>query len=88
MIGDMAFRRKLEDLAGRLGALGFIKCWPSRPTVSGKIHANNVKRVIRALEFYEKTGEKISMHNDTQRQKQTPYNSAYFVLTWPRRFFV
>lgn len=82
---DMAFRRKLEDLAGRLGALELHKMLAKvDPQSAEKIHANNVKRVIRALEFYEKTGEKISMHNDTQRQKQTPYNSAYFVLTWPR----
>ena len=44
------------------------------------IHANNVKRVIRALEFYHLSGQKISEHNETERQKQSPYNFAYFVL--------
>lgn len=44
------------------------------------IHENNVKRVIRALEFFEKTGCKISEHNEEERQKKSPYQFAYFVL--------
>ena len=46
-----------------------------------KIHANNVKRVIRALEYYKITGQPISEHNETEQQKDSPYNFAYFVLT-------
>ncbi len=45
-----------------------------------KIHANNVKRVIRALEYYHLTGEPISAHNEKERAKESPYNFAYFVL--------
>ena len=36
--------------------------------------------MIRALEFYRITGEKISKHNEEQRKKRSPYNFAYFVL--------
>ena len=46
-----------------------------------EIHPNNIKRVMRALEFYEKTGTPISRHNQTQRAKESPYGFAYFVLT-------
>ncbi len=45
-----------------------------------EIHANNVKRVIRALEFYRLTGKKISEHNKEQYEKSSPYLAAYFVL--------
>lgn len=45
------------------------------------IHANNVKRVIRALEYYGQTGQKISEHNEKERKKSSPYCFAYFVLT-------
>lgn len=45
-----------------------------------KIHENNVKRVIRALEFYYETGEPISKHNKEQREKESPYCFEYFVL--------
>ena len=51
------------------------------PESAEAIHANNIKRVIRALEFYHLTGTKISEHNETERQKESPYNFAYFVLT-------
>ena len=44
------------------------------------IHPNNIKRVIRALEFYHQTGARISEHNETQRQKESPYRFVYFVL--------
>ncbi len=49
------------------------------------IHPNNVKRVIRALEYFKETGSKISSHNETQRQKEPPYNFAYFVLNDERK---
>lgn len=51
------------------------------PEAAKAIHPNNVKRVIRALEFFEETGETISSHNDEQREKKSPYCYAYFVLT-------
>lgn len=44
------------------------------------IHPNNIKRVIRALEFYHQTGTRISEHNEAQRQKELPYRFVYFVL--------
>lgn len=50
------------------------------PKSAEKIHANNVKRVIRALEYFELTGKLISLHNEEEAAKESPYNVAYFVL--------
>lgn len=50
------------------------------PVSYQEIHENNVKRVIRALEFYHDTGYPISQHNTEQREKESPYNFEYFVL--------
>ena len=50
------------------------------PKSADAIHANNVKRVIRALEYYHETGTKISEHNEAEREKDSPYRFAYFVL--------
>ena len=47
---------------------------------ANEIHENNIKRVIRALEFYHFSGKKISEHNEQERQKESPYAFAYFVL--------
>ncbi len=50
------------------------------PDAAAQIHANNVKRVIRALEYAIQTGEKISEHNKHEMEKESPYNFAYFVI--------
>ncbi len=54
------------------------------PAAAKTIHPNNRKRVIRAVEFYELTGQRISEHNEEQKQNESVYNSAYFVLTMNR----
>ena len=51
------------------------------PESAEAIHENNVKRVIRALEYYEKTGRPISQHNKEQHERKSPYGFRYFVLT-------
>lgn len=78
---DLAFRRSLEELAQTKGAQALHdRLAQVDPDAAAQIHANNIKRVIRALEFYEKTGTPISAHNETERAKQSPYGFAYFVL--------
>jgi len=75
------YRQELEAIAEEKGAEylhGELK--KVDPESAEAIHANNVKRVIRALEFYKLTGKKISLHNEEQREKKSPYNFAYFVL--------
>lgn len=51
------------------------------PEYAKEVHENNVKRVIRALSYYKETGTKLSEHNKDQRQKESPYDFFYFVLT-------
>ena len=50
------------------------------PAAAEAIHANNMKRVIRALEYFQLTGQKISDHNEEQRSNESPYDFSYFVL--------
>lgn len=79
-------RKRLEETAVTKGAV-FLhdKLKEVDPKAAGEIHANNVKRVIRALEFYELTGKKISEHNETQRKNESPYEFSYFVLNDHRK---
>lgn len=78
---DTAFRRSLSALADREGADAlYERLRAVDPESCVNIHKNNVKRVIRAIEFYEKTGRKISAHNEEQRKNDSPYRFAYFVL--------
>ncbi len=79
---DFSYRQTLQELAKEKGADALHELLSSvDPAAAEQIHANNVKRVIRALEFYEKTGQRISEHNETEHAKPSPYNFAYFVLT-------
>ena len=83
--GDFRYREKLMELAGKEGPEKLHKMLSLvDPESAAAIHENNVKRVIRALEFYEKTGLKISEHNEAERKKESPYAFAYYVLTMER----
>lgn len=78
---DTAYRKELEQLAEEKGAEYLHKMLAQVDEKSAQeIHANNVKRVIRALEYYKQTGQPISKHNEQERAKSSPYNFAYFVL--------
>lgn len=84
---DTSYRRELEQLAVEKGAEYLHEQLRKVDEKSAEeIHANNIKRVIRALEFYKQTGQKISEHNEAERAKESPYNFCYFVLTDDRAF--
>lgn len=76
------YREELEVIAKEQGAeVLHAQLKEIDPVSAEKIHVNNVKRVIRALEFYKLTGKPISEHNEEEQKKESPYNFAYFVLT-------
>ena len=79
---DREYRMYLENIAAT--GDGEKKLYEMLQNIDPKsaeiIHANNVKRVIRALEFFKETGMPISEHNEEQREKNSPYNFCYFVL--------
>ena len=78
---DNSYRLELEELAKEKGAEFLHEMLRKVDEKSAEeIHANNVKRVIRALEYFKQTGNPISKHNEEERQKKSPYNFAYFVL--------
>ena len=54
------------------------------PAYAETIHANNIKRVTRALEYHYLTGQKFSEHNAEQKERETPYNAAVILLTMER----
>ena len=80
-----AYRSELEALAEEKGAEYLHEMLQKAdPASAESIHAHNVKRVIRALEFYHQNGTPISAHNEEQKAQESPYNLAYFVLNGPR----
>ena len=82
---DDGYRAELENLLVQKGAEYLHNMLKKIDEKSAEdIHYNNSKKVIRALEYYHQTGEKISEHNETERAKSSPYNFAYFVLNCNR----
>lgn len=78
---DSAYRKELEALAEEHGNQYLHdRLKEVDPESAEAIHPNNRKRVIRALEFYQETGRKISEHNAKEQMRTSPYNFAYFVL--------
>lgn len=83
---DTAYRKELEQAAAEKGTDYLHNMLREVDPVSAEtIHTNNVKRVIRALEFYKLTGQKISEHNEKERAKESPYDFCYFVLNDDRK---
>lgn len=79
--GDSDYRRELEKFAQEYGAEALhTRLREVDPKSAEEIHAHNVKRVIRALEYYHQSGTPISKHNEEQREKESPYQYVYFVL--------
>ncbi|MCM1568311.1 MAG: tRNA (adenosine(37)-N6)-dimethylallyltransferase MiaA [Roseburia sp.] len=75
------YRRELERLAEEKGAEKLHEMLREvDPASAEAIHQNNIKRTIRALEYYHLTGERISQHNEQERKKESAYLSCYFVL--------
>ncbi len=78
---DNSYRESLETIAKNKGNLYLHEMLRKVDDKSANdIHPNNVKRVIRALEYYNQTGQPISEHNTVQKNNSSPYNFAYFVL--------
>ena len=78
---DNFYRKELERLAGEKGNDYLHDMLKEADAAAARaIHPNNVKRVIRALEYNKLTGKKISEHNEAESKKESPYNFAYIVL--------
>ena len=82
---DDSLRTELSEYAETYGneAL-YKKLQMLDPDAAKKIHPNNVKRVIRAIEYCTVTGELFSVHNAKESEKISPYNYSYFVLNRER----
>lgn len=94
ILNDIDFKENEDDgYRSHLEAMAASDGGPERlyemlkevdPESTEKIHYHNTKRVIRALEYFHQTGQKISEHNEQESRKESPYNFAYFVLNRPR----
>lgn len=86
--GDKEYRKELEAFSKKENGIALLheKLHQVDEQSARDIHPNNVKRVIRALEYYHVTGKQISVHNNEEKEKESPYQYAYFVLNDDRSY--
>ncbi|MDP4087668.1 MAG: tRNA (adenosine(37)-N6)-dimethylallyltransferase MiaA [Bacillota bacterium] len=84
---DEEYRGQLEALAREKGnEFVFNMLKEVDPDTVSKLHANNLKRVIRALEVYKLTGKPFSEYQMEEVEKfDIPYDLSYYVLTMDRQ---
>ncbi len=74
-------RKKLEEEAALQPEKLYERLCLTDPDYAKTLHPNNVKKVIRALEYMELNGGTFSAHNAEERERTSPYDFSYFVLT-------
>lgn len=76
---DLELRKRLTDLAEKEGYEAMhARLAEVDPETAQKYHPNNIRRIIRALEFYMTCGETISAN--AKKEKTSPYDYVYFCI--------
>ena len=82
---DWEFRRQLQQEAGRQEP-GYLHARLAGvdPVSAQRLHPNDTRRLVRALEVFQKTGKPISQLQEQFEHKRSAEESRVFVLDWPR----
>ena len=82
---DPVFREEVEQEVARVGVQPLRERLAQvDPLSAAKLHPNDVRRMIRALEVYKLTGQPISHHQLHFDAAATEANHV-FVIAWPRQ---
>lgn len=78
---DQALRDELRELAEEKGGEYLIDMLREFDSVSAdRLHPNNLKRVIRAIEFYKLSGKPISEHQEETKRTESRYRPIMFLI--------
>jgi tRNA dimethylallyltransferase len=82
---DKEFRKQLLETAERDGRRALMNQLAEvDPETAARLHENDLKRIIRALEVYRQTGTPISAFHKAGRAAELPYKIRMFGLTISR----
>ena len=85
-VGDEDFRERMQEIADNKGNEYLYEMLKDVDIESyQRLHANDVRRVIRALEVYEFTGKTITYFQEESKKIPPRYNCAYIGLTMDRQ---
>lgn len=82
---DYAMRAELEELAKKEGAQKLLEILAEFDAESAqRLHPNNLRRIIRAIEFYRVTGIPISEHQRMTKERESRYEPLMISVKWDR----
>ena len=82
---DYALREELKKTAEEKGSEYLLEMLAEFDEVSAKrLHPNNLRRIIRAIEFYKITGKPISEHQEETKRTESRYNPLMLCVKWDR----
>ena len=82
---DYKLREELRKTAEEKGGEYLIEMLREFDPISAeRLHPNNLKRVIRAIEFYKLTGVPISEHQEETKKQKSRYNPLMICIEWDR----
>lgn len=83
---DYSFREEMRKFAEENGAEALLeKLREVDPQTAGELHANNISRVIRALEVYKTTGHTIAEAKRASRNAPSPFSFILLTLDFDPR---
>ncbi len=84
--GDSGVRGPLEAAAAEPGGKERLHATLREidPESAARLHVNDVRRVVRALEVYRLTGRTLTQQRALDRARDGAYRGRLFGLSWPR----
>lgn len=83
---DYEMRIELEALAKKEGSEKLLAMLMEFDEESArKLHPNNLRRIIRAIEFYRVTGVPISEHQRMTKERESRYEPLMMCIAWDRK---
>ena len=81
-----AVRRELQARLAQKGAAALLaELAAVDPETAARLHLRDEKRILRALEVYQETGETISAHDRKSRETPDRYDALYIGLSFRDR---
>lgn len=86
IVTDWEYRNQLQKRAQAEGTLAlYQELQKVDEKAANKIHPNDLRRIIRALEVYKLTGKPISYHQEVSKQKPSSYDFLMIGLSMDRK---
>ena len=84
--GDESVRRPLEEIAAQEGGKERLHAMLREvdPDSSDRLHVNDVRRVVRALEIHQLTGRTLTEQRALDLKREGAYRGRLYGLSWPR----